>query len=57
MIWRITLESSTTILEASFTLIYDGISTGFTCDNCLYSRPLLAKTVRWFTLIKLDTIL
>jgi hypothetical protein len=32
-IWSIALESSITILEASFTLIYDVYGTGFTYDN------------------------
>ncbi len=31
-IWRVTLESSITILEASFSLIYDVYSTGITCN-------------------------
>jgi hypothetical protein len=33
-IWSITLESSNTIQEASFTLIHDVYSTGVTYDNC-----------------------
>ncbi len=33
-IWSITLESSITILEASFTLIYNVTSTGVTYDDC-----------------------
>jgi len=32
-IWSVTLESSITILEASFTLIYDVYSTGITYDD------------------------
>jgi hypothetical protein len=33
-IWSITLELSITILEVSFTLIYDVYSTGITYDDC-----------------------
>jgi len=33
-IWSITLESSNTILEASFTFIYDVYSTEITYDDC-----------------------
>ncbi len=33
-IWRVTLESSIMILEASFTLIYDVYCTGVTYDDC-----------------------
>jgi hypothetical protein len=32
-IWSIALESSITILKASFTLIYDVFGTGITYDN------------------------
>ncbi len=32
-IWSVILESSITILEAPFTLIYDVYSTGVTCDD------------------------
>jgi hypothetical protein len=33
-IWSVTLESSITIVEASFTLICEVYSTGITCDDC-----------------------
>jgi len=34
IIWNITLESSITILEVSFTIIYDVYSRGVTYDDC-----------------------
>jgi hypothetical protein len=32
--WSFTLESSITILEASFTFLYDVYGTGITYDDC-----------------------
>jgi hypothetical protein len=42
--WSVTLESSFTITEALFTLIYDVCNTGITYDNCHHQSLCVYST-------------
>jgi hypothetical protein len=50
-VWSFTLESSITILEASFILIYDVYSTSVTCDNYQFTTTIADYTVSIIKLI------